>query len=128
MTNKNNEEKIIKIIDKHSVLINRGSHDGLSESTRFEVYVPGKEIIVDDINYGALDNVKATLEIKTLYPKMALCQSDKIVKIHTSINPLTGLVKEGVAPLSVDPTSKDDEISYMQEKIIKVGDLVRKKK
>lgn len=130
--------KVIKIFDKYSVLINAGSNDRIKNSTKFEVYTLGEEVIVDDVNYGTLDNIKATLEVKTLYPEMCLCQSDRIIKtIKPSIYNLHSQFKdqtiEEIAPLDIDDSifgedSSNDKFSYMEDKVIKIGDLVRIKK
>ncbi len=120
--------KIIIIIDEYNVIVNVGADDGVHACSLFEVYEIGKEVIVDGVNYGTLDNIKATLEAKTIYPKMSLCQSDKVIKVN--LNGLTdsaflNRTTSKIAPLNIEDRETTDELSYIKDKTITVGDSVR---
>lgn len=127
MENKN--LKVIKIIDKHNILINTGKNDGVTNNSRFEIYSAGEDVIVDDINYGRLDNVKATLKVKVVYDKMALCQSDKTTQIRIPLvtSVFADKITEDVDPLPILNSDIDKDFSYISNKKIAVGDLVRKR-
>lgn len=125
------EFKVIKIIDRYNILIDAGkeSDPNIKNSTIFEVYLPGEEVIIDGKEYGKLDFVKAELEIKQLYPKMTLCQNNKIIKTNPFMNRLASVTAistiEEVAPLNIDKNSQDEKFKYFGDTEIRVGDLVR---
>ena len=123
------EYKIIKIINEYNVLINAGTEDGILSSTRFIIKVKGKPVIFDGENYGTLDYIKAELEVKQLYPKMCLCQNNKIIKVRTNTGVLSSIYSGGetiekIAPLEVATSDVDDEFKYILDHTLKVGDTV----
>ncbi len=122
--------KVIEVISPYEILINAGAEDNIDEFSTYEIYIPGKKIVVDGIDYGTLDNIKATLEIIQVYPKMSLCSSDEVIKTLThpyDRSTFSLKEKQDTKPLKVRASLKESH-SYMLDKTIKVGDLVRIKK
>lgn len=133
--------KVIEIIDEYNIVVGAGTDDGICLDDIFEVFEKGKEITFDNVSYGTLDNIKAELEIKTLYPKMCLCQSTKVIRetiqveedengnIISQVQPTqptnspTFKTIDKVAPLKVANTSA--KFNYLKSSKIKLGDLVR---
>ena len=121
--------KIIKIIDEYNILINVGSDDGVTPTTKFKVEVKGKEVIVGEENYGSLDYIKAFLEVKQLFPKMCLCQNSKVVRVPYNGITMSSLLGqnnlvEKIAPLKIDSSEKDSEFNYILDTTLKIGDAV----
>lgn len=120
--------QIIKIIDEYNVLINAGLDDGITKGTKFIIEVKGQPVIFEGEDYGTLDYVKAELEVKALYDKMALCQNSKVIKVSQRIgisslfNNLETLEK--VAPLEINQDDVDDNFKYILDHKLKVGDSV----
>lgn len=118
--------KIIKIIDEYNVIIDAGTQDGITNAELFEVYIYGKDITVDDINYGALNLLKATLRVKQVFPKMCLCENNNVIQVN-KLNFLNSFVMDEIAPLPIDKNCIDKELnSLFKNKLLKVGDIAEK--
>ncbi len=61
-TEKQDNIKVSKIIDDHTIVINRGSKQGVKDGERFLIYSIGEEIIDPDSNkpLGKLEIIKGT--------------------------------------------------------------------
>lgn len=129
-----NTYKIIRILNDMEIVINGGHDNDLQEGDLLEIFVVGEEIIDPDTSesLGTLDIIKGKVEIKTLYPKMALCKSAEFIKVKES-SPLEQMTKtfafytskevEKRVPLNVDLTQAQQLKKV--DKLIKVGDLIR---
>ncbi len=73
---------IAKTIDKFSVVINKGSDDGVKVGARFLVYGVGDEIRDPETgaSLGILEVVRGTAKVTHLQPKMATLISDEYFK------------------------------------------------
>lgn len=117
--------KVIKIISDSEILINAGANKKLAQGTSLDIFITGEEIFDPDTNesLGTLDTVKATVEVDTVYPQMALCKkieystTNLIESISNSIN-----VKK-VKRLKIDPSEISGGLS--SDLTIHIGDLVR---
>lgn len=120
--------QIIKIIDEYNVLVNAGLDDGITKATKFIIEVKGQPVIFEGEDYGTLDYVKAELEIKALYDKMALCQNSKVIKVSQRIAMASMLnnleTLEKVAPLEINKDDVDSNFKYILDHKLKVGDSV----
>jgi len=121
--------KIVKIIDEYNVVVNAGRNDGIDQSSLFEIYEPGSEILDPDTgkSLGALDFIKSTLEVVSLYPNMCLCTNNKTITTNafstlTQSPILWGQTKTVPLNINTEDISGGLEI---QSKKIRVGDLVR---
>ena len=70
--------KIAKVVDEYTVILNRGSEDGVKPGQRFLVYHIGEEITDPDSNefLGRLETVRGTGTVTYLQSKMATIRSD----------------------------------------------------
>lgn len=117
--------KVIKIISDSEILINTGANKKLAQGTSLDIFITGEEIFDPDTNesLGTLDTVKATVEVDTVYPQMALCKkieystTNLIESISNSMN-----VKK-VKRLKIDPSEISGGLS--SDLTIHIGDLVR---
>lgn len=97
----------------------------LAQGTSLDIFITGEEIFDPDTNesLGTLDTVKATVEVDTVYPQMALCKkieystTNLIESISNSMN-----VKK-VKRLKIDPSEISGGLS--SDLTIHIGDLVR---
>ncbi|MDR2501970.1 MAG: hypothetical protein LBC78_01830 [Oscillospiraceae bacterium] len=123
----NKELRVIKIVNEYEIIINGGSEAHLINGEMLEVYAVGAEIIDTQTNesLGTLDYVKATVYVKTLYPKMALCKSavDETRKFSDVLLFAEYTVTE---KLNIDTADIESAFSSIQDKKVRVGDLVRK--
>lgn len=121
-------DKIYKIVDitsEYDIVINAGFDEGISDGTKFEIFVYGKEIFDPDTNesLGTLDIVKTVVEAVTVYPRMCRCR--KIVMEKKSL----GLILQDFVEV---PTAKKLNIDYIDinpnidiDSKLKIGDLAR---
>ena len=117
--------KVIKIISDSEILINAGANKKLAQGTSLDIFITGEEIFDPDTNesLGTLVTVKATVEVDTVYPQMALCKkieystTNLIESISNSMN-----VKK-VKRLKIDPSEISGGLS--SDLTIHIGDLVR---
>lgn len=118
--------KIIRIIDDNNVVINAGKDHFLEDGEVLEVFITGDEIIDPDTNnsLGTLDIIKAKLEIKNLYEKMALCYNAETSTKNMLVE-ATSFLKTSRLPLKVDMTQAQ-QLKTKSDKVIRLGDLVRK--
>jgi hypothetical protein len=70
--------KVAHIIDDYTLIINKGSENGINIGQRFLVFIIGEEIIDPESkeSLGYLEIVKGTGKITHLQPKMATLSSD----------------------------------------------------
>jgi hypothetical protein len=117
--------KIIAIENENTVLINYGLNDGAKEGDVLRIIEPGEDLIIDGVNYGAYDGIKAVIEVTAPYARFAVCQ--RIVRrTNTLFSPVSVLQKTiaRTVPLNV---SKDDISTNLSAPVvtpIKIGDTV----
>ena len=117
--------KIIAIENENTVLINYGLNDGAKEGDVLRIIEPGEDLIIDSVNYGAYDGIKAVIEVTAPYARFAVCQ--RIVRrTNTLFSPVSVLQKTiaRTVPLNV---SKDDISTNLSAPVItpiKIGDTV----
>lgn len=117
--------KIIAIENENTVLINYGLNDGAKEGDVLRIIEPGKDLIIDGVNYGAYDGIKAVIEVTAPYARFAVCQRI-IRRTSTLFSPVSVLQKTiaRTVPLNVN---KDDISANLSAPIItpiKIGDTV----
>lgn len=117
--------KIIAIQNESTVLIDYGLNDGAKEGDVLRIIEPGEDLIIDGVNYGAYDGIKAVIEVTAPYARFAVCQ--RIVRrTNTLFSPVSVLQKTiaRTVPLNV---SKDDISTNLSAPVItpiKIGDTV----
>lgn len=124
----NKENKVIKIIDKHTVFIdvNHKEHS-VSINQPLYIYEEGPEIEdLDGNKLGKYDFIKATVYVKEIYPKFIVAKHQVKNVENTSLSTLTSMFNNQSftnIPLSLD----EKEIDYIQPKTqkIKLGDKVK---
>jgi hypothetical protein len=74
--------KVVKIIDNYSVVINKGSDDGISEGGKYLLLGIGEEIIDPDTNenLGNIELVRGKVEVSHVQERMATLISDDWTK------------------------------------------------
>lgn len=118
--------KVIKIISDTEILINAGANFKLKVGDSLDILTIGEEIVDPDTkqSLGTLDTIKSTVEIVTVYPKMALCQKIEYgTKTMVEVISNTMNVKK-VKRLEIDPSEISGGLS--SDLTIHIGDLVRK--
>lgn len=121
--------KVIKIIDEYKIIINGGTNDHLSKGDELEVYIPGETVFdpETDEDMGTLDPIKAYVEIRNVYPKMAVCVNVNKQPVTDALALISGTAAKMLATapkkLSVHPEDISGGLDY--DFRIRVGDLVR---
>lgn len=83
---KNKENKIVKILDEYTLVINAGTDHGVQSGDQFQILdKKGSKVIDPDTDevIGQLDLVKATVEVTDLHEKMCICSSQFFVKANS---------------------------------------------
>jgi hypothetical protein len=118
------EGKVAKIIDEYTVVINKGSDNGVEENMRFIIYEKGKEIIDPDSkeSLGYFEYVKGKVKVDIVNEKYSIAKSyhQAIVGVPNYFN--IGAIAPKELPLD-EETKKGLEKSGIT--IVKEGDLVR---
>lgn len=129
--NKFDTFKIVRILNDMEIVINGGYNDNLKEDEMLEIFVIGEEIKDPDTSesLGTLDIIKGKVNVKTLYPNMALCESAEF-KTVKEYNPLLGTtqlfsVKESEKQLPLNVDLKQAQKINDVDMTIKLGDQVR---
>ena len=118
--------KVIKIISDTQILINAGANFKLKLGDSLDILTIGEEIIDPDTkqSLGTLDTIKATVEIVTLYPKMALCQKVEY-ETKTMVQVISNTINtKKVRRLEIDPSEISGGLS--SDFTLHIGDIVRK--
>ena len=117
--------KIIAIENENTVLINYGLNDGAKEGDVLRIIEPCEDLIIDCVNYGAYDGIKAVIEVTAPYAQFSVCHRI-IRRTGTLFSPVSVLQKTiaRTVPLNVN---KDDISANLSAPIItpiKIGDTV----
>lgn len=71
---------VVRVLNEHEVVINRGTSDGIKNGQRFLVYVVDPNPVIDPETggtLGSLEIIKGTGRVKHAQPNMATIISDK---------------------------------------------------
>lgn len=70
--------KVANVRDEYTLILNKGSNDGIKPGQRFLIYSLGEEIIDPDTqkSLGKLEIVKGTGKVTHIQPTMATIRSD----------------------------------------------------
>lgn len=117
--------KIIAIENESTVLIDYGLNDGSKEGDVLRIIEPGEDLIIDDVNYGSYDGIKAVIEVTAPYSQFSVCQ--RIVRSTTNLfSPVSALQKTiaRTIPLNVNKNDISKNLSAPKITPIKIGDTV----
>jgi len=117
------EGKVAKILDKYSLVINRGREHGVTEDMRFVIYQEGETIIDPDggKTLGKLEIVKGKVKIDNVQEKISTAKSD--IFYRAGFQELAfSMNKPERAPLYID---EDENVSQKELSAIRIGDKVR---
>ena len=106
-------------------MINYGLNDGAKEGHFLRIIEPGEDLIIDGVNYGAYDGIKAVIEVTAPYARFAVCQ--RIVRrTNTLFRPVSVLQKTiaRTVPLNVSKNDISTNLSAPVITPIKIGDTV----
>ena len=119
------QQKIVRIPDEYTVVINAGTADKVSVGAEFEIYSPGASISDPDTNepLGTLDVVKGKVKVVTVYPRMSVCKSSYYVSVLGMEN--ISKMLSTPAELNVSSSEITGDFDGVDRKI-HVGDLVRR--
>lgn len=117
--------KIIAIENENTVLIDYGLDNGAKEGDVLRIIEPGEDLIINGVNYGAYDGIKAVIEVTAPYARFSVCQ--RIVRRTSTIFSPVSVLQKTIArtvPLNVN---KDDISANLSTPIItpiKIDDIV----
>ena len=120
---------VVKVIDEYTVIINKGSNDGIKYGQKFLIYSISEESIIDPStgeDLGKLETVKGTARIEHLQDRMATLVSNK----HE--NEVAKIIRKPTkSPFSFDMygTKYIEEITPLPDLLpfndVQVGDYVK---
>lgn len=90
--------KVAKVIDEYTLVLNKGSSDGIKEGQRFLIYSVGEEVKDPDmgISLGMLELVRGTGKARHVQERMCTVTSDMTQGGHRAIR---RPAKSGYRPL-----------------------------
>ncbi|WP_414470396.1 hypothetical protein [Methanobacterium sp. ACI-7] len=128
---------IVGIKDEYTVVINKGSEDGVKEGDVFVIYDEGEEIIdITGESLGTLEIVKGKVEVDHTAERYSICSSRKEIEVRVpsslintmnffyESNSLYETKKVEIAPLKVNKEEINSELN-LEPTEIKIGDLVK---
>lgn len=127
--NEDNEYKVVKILDSENIIINAGEDDGIKIGDDFEIVGKGIEIKIPgtDTSLGNIDNVKDSVTVVKLYPKMCMCSH---ISEHNSISTLAaklnGMYKTEKFKRTLNVNKDQITREEGQESIISENDIAKK--
>ena len=141
------EAKVIKIIDKYKVAINKGSVDGVVKDDIFMIFEKGEELFDPDTkeSLGNLEIPKLKMKVFNIQEKMTLLESmETIIEIDRKIKKTikkyrdkrSELLGIGLAAYGLGKNNDEEQIIIeeepkertitVEEKNITIGDIARK--
>ena len=141
------EAKVIKIVDKYKVAINKGSIDGVSRDDIFMIFEKGEELFDPDTkeSLGNLEIPKLRMKVLNIQEKITLLESAETVietdrKIKRTIKKYRdkrsellglslaayGLGKNNDEEQTIIEEEPKERTVTVQEKNISTGDIARK--
>lgn len=124
--------KILRVVDMKTIVIDRGTEDGVKDGDVFLVYALGEEIIDPDTkeNYGKLEIVKGRAIVEHTQERMATLKSSKTVLPDKKVIYRKPIGKNlGLLSMLGNATETREEV-YGEAEIlpfdrVQVGDLVK---
>lgn len=122
-----NKFRVIEIVNKKKLIVNMGTEHGLKENDYIVVYSNGRKI-VDNLTHqtlGTWDIIKAKLKVIQSFQLFSICSEVITFKnafsdiLHPSVE------YEDFTDLDIDEAEASNQ-DVSEEKIIHVGDLIRK--
>lgn len=127
--------RIAKIINDTSIVINGGTNKNVKKGQKYQIVgKEGANVVTDPVtkeSLGTLDELKGNVIIKTVYPKMAIAETEKTRSFNT-IN--SGLAR-GVAANALYGSVKQKTLNVDRNQItggeleeaspVQIGDFVR---
>ncbi|MBU3217808.1 hypothetical protein LL033_10040 [Clostridium estertheticum] len=105
---------VVSIIDDYTIVINKGSDDGIMQNHKFLIYSISDEPIIDPItklNLGYLEIVKGVAEVKHLQHKICTLESSKYT------HPTKRIRKHNNSLVSAFGSSSSEEIIDDKEQL-----------
>ena len=128
------EGKVAKIVDDRTVVINRGSKDGVSENMTFAIVARGDEVTDPDSgeSLGAWEVVKGQVKVTHVQEKLSVCSAFREA-VQEETNPKTGKTLSGAMVDVSFPREEDAKLDVQASDVsgrpqvgpIAVGDVVR---
>lgn len=119
--------KVIRILDKYSILINYGKSKGAKIGENVQILEIGPEIVDPDSgeSLGTLDHIKNILQIQEVFDEFSICGKKSEVNFTAFVNPF----EESHKIYSTEEllVNKDQiaKIQRPQNNIINLGDTVK---
>ena len=119
------EFKVIAIPDNKTVLINYGFNQHAEKGETLRIITKGKPLIIDNIDYGTYDTVKAIIEITTPYEKFSECKVFSYSQVNV-LSPLENLVNKTIKRSLEIPIQHTDNNIIAPPPVtpVQVGDIV----
>ena len=124
------EGKVAQIIDRYTIVINRGKSDEVENDMRFIIYEKGDEITDPDSgeSLGIFENIKMKVKIVNVNENISTAKSDEKYKVTTpsslNFNYLGSSSRTEIKELPLDQDTRD-KLFNQKMSGVKIGDLVR---
>lgn len=118
------EYKVIEIVSDKQILIDYGLEHGAEKGNSLRIIEKGEPVIIDGINYGAMDLIKEIVTVSIPYEKFSVCQKI-ITTSFDMMSPLTRLKRETreIATLNVNAEDISNRTIKKGSSSIKKGDI-----
>ncbi|WP_294275089.1 hypothetical protein [uncultured Sphingomonas sp.] len=75
--------RVARVIDEYTVVLNKGSADGVQRNDKFLIYGVGEDVIDPDTgeSLGALEMVRGTVRVEHLQERVCTVRSNQTIKI-----------------------------------------------
>lgn len=119
--------KVAQVLDEFTVVINRGTADGLREGQRVLIYTIGDDVMDPDTgeSLGKLEVVKGTGKVRHLQDRMATVTSDMKAPAGRTIRTGRSPLAAAMLGISLGPEEEILPATRVQFEDAAVGDLVR---
>lgn len=124
------EGKVAQIIDRYTIVINRGRSDEVENDMRFIIYEKGDEITDPDSgeSLGIFENIKMKVKIVNVNENISTAKSDEKYKVTTpsslNFNYLGSSSRTEIKELPLDQETREKLFNHKMSGV-KIGDLVR---
>jgi hypothetical protein len=121
--------KVAAIKDEYTIIINKGSENGVEEDMRFMIYEEGEEIIDPDTknSLGKLEYLKAKVKVKYASDKFAWAETYQTYMVNSwnAINTALLGIGNKQERIKLPLEEMANEPNQMLNRFVKVGDPVR---
>ena len=119
--------KVIKILDKYSILINYGRTKGATIGDNVQVDEIGPEITDPDSgkSLGTLDHIKDVLQIQEVFDEFSICKKKAEVNFASFVDPFKQAEKIYSEQALLVNKEQITKIQRPQNNIINLGDTVK---